>query len=169
MLPGSSGFRWMPRKMAGIAMITIEASIVAIVMLSVVLDSATHRYRSGLPSAVLTAGPSPPAVPFSCPDSTLRRTLTQSTANHLLNGNYVSGSVSGDGLLVTVIRSAGGRRGAFHDVVHRGRRAQHEGGGGAEQRDQDGKQEAQPPGGDPEPGPPLLLRWQRPVHAPAAV
>jgi hypothetical protein len=28
--------------MAGIAMITIEASIVAIVMLSVVLDSATH-------------------------------------------------------------------------------------------------------------------------------
>ena len=42
MLPGVSGFRWMPRKMAGIAMITIEASIVAIVMLSVVLDSATH-------------------------------------------------------------------------------------------------------------------------------
>jgi len=34
--------RWMPRKMAGIAMITIEASIVAIVMLSVVLESATH-------------------------------------------------------------------------------------------------------------------------------
>jgi hypothetical protein len=29
--------------MAGIAMITIEASIVAIVMLSVVLDSAIHR------------------------------------------------------------------------------------------------------------------------------
>ena len=39
----------MPRKMAGIAMITIDASIVAIVMLSVVLDSATHRYRSGRP------------------------------------------------------------------------------------------------------------------------
>src|ERR1700760_800791 len=134
MLPGSSGFRWMPRKMAGIAMITIEASIVAIVMLSVVLDSATHRYRSGLPSAVLTAGPSPPAVPFSCPDSTLRRTLTQSTANHLLNGNYVSGSVPGDGLLaaVVVIRTAGGRRGALHDVVHRGRCDQHERGDGAE-------------------------------------
>jgi hypothetical protein len=42
MVPGASGLRWMPRKMAGIAMITIEASIVAIVMLSVVLDSATH-------------------------------------------------------------------------------------------------------------------------------
>ena len=34
--------------MAGIAMITIEASIVAIVMLSVVLDRAIHLYvRSG--------------------------------------------------------------------------------------------------------------------------
>ena len=42
MLPGASGFRWMPRKMAGIAMITIDASIVAIDMLSVVLESATH-------------------------------------------------------------------------------------------------------------------------------
>ena len=30
--------------MAGIEMITIEASIVAIVMLSVVLESATHLY-----------------------------------------------------------------------------------------------------------------------------
>ena len=42
MLPGSVGSRWMPRKMAGIAMITMEVSIVAIVMLSVVLESATH-------------------------------------------------------------------------------------------------------------------------------
>jgi hypothetical protein len=32
--------------MAGMEMITIEASIVAIVMLSVVLESATHLYRS---------------------------------------------------------------------------------------------------------------------------
>jgi len=32
----------MPRKIAGSEMITIEASIVAMVMLSVVLDSATH-------------------------------------------------------------------------------------------------------------------------------
>jgi hypothetical protein len=38
---------------------------------------------------VLTAVPLPPDVPFRCPDSTLRRTLTQSTANHLLNGNYL--------------------------------------------------------------------------------
>ena len=98
MLPGSSGFRWMPRKMAGIAMITIEASIVAIVMLRVVLDRATHRYRSGFPpSAVLTAVPLPLDVPFSCPDSTLRRTLTQSTANHLLNGNYISGQFQATG------------------------------------------------------------------------
>ena len=42
MFPGASGFRWMPRKMAGIAMMTIEASIVAMVMLSVVFDSAIH-------------------------------------------------------------------------------------------------------------------------------
>src|SRR5579859_1369929 len=91
MLPGSSGFRWMPRKMAGIAMITIEASIVAIVMLRVVLDRATHRYRSGRPSPVTPPAPVLPDVPFRCPDSTLRRTLTQSTPDHLLNGNYVSG------------------------------------------------------------------------------
>ena len=42
MLPGESGFRWMPRKMAGIAMMTIEAAIVAMGMLRVGLDSATH-------------------------------------------------------------------------------------------------------------------------------
>ncbi len=42
MLAGSSGFRWMPRKMAGIATITIDPSMVAIVMLSVVLDRAIH-------------------------------------------------------------------------------------------------------------------------------
>src|SRR5256885_11073256 len=100
MLPGSSGFRWMPRKMAGIAMITIEASIVAIVMLRVVLDSATHRYRPDFPSAVFTAAPPPPDVPFRCPEATLRRTLTQSTAKHLLVGNYISGPVSGDRLLL---------------------------------------------------------------------
>ena len=47
----------MPRKMAGIAMITIEASIVAIVMLSVVLDSAIHRYRSGRPPFGRGPGP----------------------------------------------------------------------------------------------------------------
>src|ERR1700760_1975782 len=110
MLPGESGFRWMPRKMAGIAMMTIEASIVAIVMLKVVLDSATHRYRSGLPSAPPTAVPSPSDVPFRCPEATLRRTLTQSTANHLLNGNYISGLVSGDRLLAPLAAGRPGRR-----------------------------------------------------------
>src|SRR5215469_271964 len=46
MLPGASGLRWMPRKIAGIAMITIDPSIVAISIVSVVFDSATHLYRS---------------------------------------------------------------------------------------------------------------------------
>src|SRR6266571_3789961 len=108
MLPGSSGFRWMARKMAGIAMITIEASIVAIVMLSVVLDRAIHLYRPGRSPAVPPAVPVLPVVPFRCPDSTLRRTLTQSTAKHLLDGNYVSGPAasgppSDDRLLLAVI------------------------------------------------------------------
>jgi len=49
MLPGPSGFRWMPRKMAGMEMITIEPSIVAIVMLSVVFDRAIHLYLSDCP------------------------------------------------------------------------------------------------------------------------
>src|SRR5215467_3764920 len=44
MLPGAVGSRWMPRKIAGIAMITIEVSIVAISMLTVVFESATHLY-----------------------------------------------------------------------------------------------------------------------------
>jgi hypothetical protein len=70
--------------MAGIAMITIEASIVAIVMLSVVLDRATHLYRSGRPPF----SPEPPDAPFTWPESTLCRTLTQSSPRHLLNGNY---------------------------------------------------------------------------------
>src|SRR5215467_6252479 len=46
MLPGDVGSRWMPRKMAGMAMITIEVSIVAMVTLSVVFDSAIHLYLS---------------------------------------------------------------------------------------------------------------------------
>ncbi len=60
MLPGASGLRWMPRKMAGIAMITIDASMVAIVTLSVVLDSATHLYRP-------PADPAPPAPVLAAP------------------------------------------------------------------------------------------------------
>ncbi len=42
MLLGVSGFRWMPRKIAGSEMMTIEALTVAASMPSVVLDSATH-------------------------------------------------------------------------------------------------------------------------------
>ncbi|MGH3181448.1 MAG: hypothetical protein ACRDOE_06015, partial [Streptosporangiaceae bacterium] len=71
--------------MAGIATITIEASIVAIVMLSVVLDSAIHLYRSGR----APFGRDPPDAPFTCPESALCRTLTQPTVKHLLNGNYL--------------------------------------------------------------------------------
>ncbi len=49
----------MPRKMAGIAMITIEVSIVAMSMLSVVFESATHLYLlSTVPGACgLSSGP----------------------------------------------------------------------------------------------------------------
>ena len=42
MLPGASGSRWMPRKIAGSAMMTIEPSSAAMNMAAVVLDSATH-------------------------------------------------------------------------------------------------------------------------------
>src|SRR5438874_13608549 len=49
MFDGSSGLRWMPRKMAGSEMITIEESSAAIRMPSVVFDSAVHLYRSTAP------------------------------------------------------------------------------------------------------------------------
>lgn len=65
MLPGAVGSRWMPRKMAGIEMITIEASIVAIVMLSVVFDSAIHLYLSPGAGPVLARGGRPPESPES--------------------------------------------------------------------------------------------------------
>ena len=42
-LPGESGLRWMPRKMAGSAMITMDPSIVAISIDRVVLDRAIQR------------------------------------------------------------------------------------------------------------------------------
>ncbi|HJY69268.1 MAG TPA: hypothetical protein VJ254_21310, partial [Streptosporangiaceae bacterium] len=92
-------------------MITIEASIVAIVMLSVVLDSAIHRYRSGRPPF----GRGPPDAPFRCPESTLCRTLTQCTAKHLLNGNYLSSGLtchdSDDRLVIAAgVRVSGGAR-----------------------------------------------------------
>ena len=35
-------------------------------------------------------GRDPSDAPFRCPESRVRRTLTQSTAEHLLNGNYLS-------------------------------------------------------------------------------
>jgi hypothetical protein len=67
--------------MAGIAMITIEASIVAIVMDNVVLDSAIHLYR---PSELARAGE------FSYgPVTTSLRTFAQFTPNKLLDGNYL--------------------------------------------------------------------------------
>ncbi len=46
-MPAWSGFSLMPRKMAGSAMITIDAFTVAASMPRVVFDSATHLYRSG--------------------------------------------------------------------------------------------------------------------------
>ena len=55
--------------MAGIAMITIDASMVAIVMLSVVLDSAIHLYRP--PSAPSARRPAVPVQPWlSAPGAT---------------------------------------------------------------------------------------------------
>jgi hypothetical protein len=63
-------------------MITIEASIVAMVMLSVVLDRAIHLYRPG-------REPPDPGAGFTCLESARIRTFTQSTPNHLLDGNYL--------------------------------------------------------------------------------
>src|SRR5258705_10936607 len=46
MLAGRSGSRWIPRKIAGSEMITIELSSVAMNMPRVVFDRAVHLYRS---------------------------------------------------------------------------------------------------------------------------
>ena len=43
MLPGVSGLSWMPRKISGSEISTIEASMVAISIPSVVFDSVDHR------------------------------------------------------------------------------------------------------------------------------
>ncbi len=43
MFPGASGSRWMPRKIAGSAMITIEPSSADMNTAIVVFDSAIHR------------------------------------------------------------------------------------------------------------------------------
>jgi hypothetical protein len=45
-LEGRRGSRWMPRKTAGSAMRTMDASIVAMSMPSVVMKSAAHWWRS---------------------------------------------------------------------------------------------------------------------------
>ncbi len=42
MLPGASGSRWIPRKIAGSEMMTIDPSSADMKTASVVLDSATH-------------------------------------------------------------------------------------------------------------------------------
>ena len=88
----------MPRKMAGIAMITIEASIVAIVMLSVVFESAIHLYRPSVPSFPVPFLPGAPPGPFTtgwAPGAPLRSafldTLIHATSHQLLDRNYLSG------------------------------------------------------------------------------
>src|SRR5271167_1657459 len=165
MLPGVSGFRPMPRKMAGIATITIDASIVAIVMLSVVLDSAIHRYRSGFPPF----GRDSPDAPFRCPESRLCRTLTQSTARHLLNGNYLSGPTlpgladSGDRLFVAGAGRGGGG-GALEYVVHGDQADDHERGDGVEERHHDGDRVDEPAADEPPARCPVLLGRQRLVY-----
>src|SRR5580700_11279782 len=82
MLPGASGLRWMPRKIAGIEMITIEPSIVAIVTLSVVLDRAIHLYRSGRCCAARVS------AAVAC-RSLIAPTLIELTAKRLLYRNYL--------------------------------------------------------------------------------
>src|SRR5579875_1330240 len=66
MLPGAVGSRRIPRKIAGIEMITIDPSIVAMVMLRVVLDSATHLYRSPGRAGRAPPGAAGPALPSRC-------------------------------------------------------------------------------------------------------
>jgi len=77
----------MPRKMAGIAMITIEASIVAIVMLRVVLERATHRYRPAFGSAARDADDGGGCWPWPGVFSVALRTMINDTARQLLNSN----------------------------------------------------------------------------------
>src|SRR5450432_90637 len=100
----------MPRKMAGIEMMTMDASIVAIVTDRVVFDRAIHLYRppsstppSSMPSsaALRSAAPEPPAAvppaavplstgrPAACRRSEIPRTVTQLIPRQLLDGNYL--------------------------------------------------------------------------------
>ena len=76
-MPGDSGLRLMPRKMAGIETMTMEPSTVAMTMASVVLDRATHWYagprRPRWFRGVPLSGPrplclsSPPCLPAQSP------------------------------------------------------------------------------------------------------
>src|SRR6516165_970039 len=145
----------MPRKMAGIAMITIEASIVAIVMLSVVFDRTIHRYRSGRP--LVLAGADDPAEPSLAP--ALCRTLTHSTARHLLDGNY-SSEDSGFPALARTLRV--GRRGrrALRNVVHGDQGDQDERGDGVERGDHDGDHVDAAAADEPQPRAPVRLGRQ---------
>src|SRR5579859_6771680 len=102
----------MPRKMAGIAMITMVASMVAMRALIVVLESAIQGYRLDL---LLSD------VPFMCPKSTRRWVSGQCTPRHLLNGNYLLWMGSeGRGLVAWPVRPGTRRSGrVLEDVVHR--------------------------------------------------
>src|ERR1039457_7398453 len=90
----------MPRKMAGIAMITMEASIVAIVMLRVVLERATHLSRSPggrCPEPSGAAAPGAPPLPCLVAPapwapvwSAIFRTMIDPTVDKLFNQNYLT-------------------------------------------------------------------------------
>src|ERR1700739_2550734 len=88
MLPGASGLRWIPRKIAGIAMMTMEPSIGAIVMLSVVFERAIHLYLSGCPSDVCSSG-------SGC-RLEITPTLIQPTSGRLLDHNYLPARYAGN-------------------------------------------------------------------------
>ena len=70
MFPGANGFSPIPRKIAGSAMITMEPSKAAISTPRVVLDSATHLYRSGTgvrATVVVGLTAAPPLSPVAGP------------------------------------------------------------------------------------------------------
>src|ERR1700744_1426919 len=89
MLPGASGLRWIPRKIAGIAMMTMEPSIVAIVMLRVVFERAIHLYLSGCPSDVCSSG-------SGC-RLEITPTLIEPTSERLLDHNSLPARPAGQG------------------------------------------------------------------------
>src|SRR5215467_8125027 len=95
MLPGASGLRWMPRKIAGIAMITIDPSIVAISIVSVVFDSAIHLYRSDTwPDRCGGPGGATGGGPAGC-RLDIPPTGIEFTVRRLLAGNHLPGWLGG--------------------------------------------------------------------------